>query len=211
MTTRVLIADDHAVVRQGLERILEETQDIVVEDQAGSAEEVLRKAMEKDYDVIVLDLIMPGSSGLEVLKQLLILKPHTSILVLSFHPEDQYALRVLKDGGAGYLTKESAADEIVRAIRKVSQGGKYVSPHLAEQLAAELQLDSERAPHERLSDREYEVLCLIASGKTVTEIAGELSLSAKTVSTYRGRILGKMNMKTSAELTHYAVHNGLVE
>ncbi len=207
---KILIADDHAIVRQGLKQIVTETPDMVVAGEASNGQELLNKINENDYDVVVLDITMPGRDGMDVLKQLRSERPELPILMLSIHPEEQYALRALRAGASGYLTKESAPDELVVAIRKVSRGGKYISSSLAEKLAFELEAGHEQAPHEALSDREYHVMCLIASGKTVMEIAQELSLSEKTISTYRSRILEKMNMKNNAELTYYAIKNQLV-
>lgn len=207
---KILIADDHAIVRQGLKQIVTETPDMVVAGEASNGQELLNKIKESDYDVVVLDITMPGRDGMDVLKQLRSEKPELPVLMLSIHPEEQYALRALRAGAAGYLTKESAPDELVVAIQKVSRGGKYISSSLAEKLAFELEVGREQAPHETLSDREYHVMCLIASGKTVMEIAQELSLSEKTISTYRSRILEKMKMKNNAELTYYAIKNQLV-
>ena len=208
---KILIADDHAIVRQGLKQIVTETGDMVVAGEASNGQELLDKIKDDDYDVVVLDITMPGRNGIDVLRQLRIEKPGLPILMLSIHPEEQYALRALKAGASGYLTKESAPDELVGAIRKVSSGGKYVSASLAEKLAFGLEAGHEKAPHETLSDREYMVMCMIASGKTVMAIAQELMLSEKTVSTYRSRILEKMNMKNNAELTYYAIKNKLVD
>ena len=208
---KVLIADDHAIVRQGLKQILSEVPDMAVEGEAADTQEVMGKILAKDWDVLILDISMPGRSGLDVLKDVTLKKPKLPILVLSIHPEVQYALRVLKAGASGYMTKESAPDELVEAIRKVYRGGKFVSQSLAERLAGDLERDTNRAPHETLSDREYEVMCMIASGKTVKQIAQYLSLSVKTISTYRTRILQKMGMKTNAELTHYAFQTRLVD
>ncbi len=208
---KIFIADDHAIVREGLKQIVAETTDMAVTDEADTGHEVLEKASENDYDVLVLDITMPGLNGLDTLKQLRTQRPDLPVLVLSIHPEEQYAVRVLRAGASGYLTKESAPDELISAIRKVSMGGKYVTPSLAEKLASDLVADGKKPLHETLSDREYQVLCMIASGKTVTEIAGELFLSEKTISTYRSRILEKMKMKTNAELIHYAIKHGLVE
>ena len=207
----ILVADDHPIVRRGIKQIITETPGMSVTGEAASGQEVLRRTRENDYDVVLLDISMPGTDGTDVIKQLRIEKPELHILVLSIHPEEQYAVRVLKAGASGYLTKESAPDELVTAIRKVAQGRKYVSPSLAERLALDLEVNTESPLHETLSDREYQVMCLIASGKTVTQIAEELSLSVKTVSTYRSRILEKMKMKTSAEMTHYAIQNRLVD
>ncbi len=208
---KIFIADDHAIVREGLKQIVAETTDMAVTDEADTGHEVLEKVSENDYDVLVLDITMPGLNGLDALKQLRTQRPDLPVLVLSIHPEEQYAVRVLRAGASGYLTKESAPDELISAIRKVSMGGKYVTPSLAEKLAADLVADGKKPLHETLSDREYQVLCMIASGKTVTEIAEELFLSEKTISTYRSRILEKMKMKTNAELIHYAIRHGLVE
>jgi DNA-binding NarL/FixJ family response regulator len=207
---KILIADDHAIVRQGLKQIVTETSDMVVAGEASNGQELLNKINENDYDVVVLDITMPGRDGIDVLKQLRSEKPELPVLMLSIHPEEQYALRALRAGASGYLTKESAPDELVIAIQKVSRGGKYISSSLAEKLAFELEGSREQAPHETLSDREYHVMCLIASGKTVMEIAQDLSLSEKTISTYRSRILEKMKMKNNAELTYYAIKNQLV-
>lgn len=208
---RIFIADDHAIVREGLKQIVTETSDMVVADEASTGHEVLAKVFKSDYDVLILDITMPGINGLDVLKQVKSQNPRIPVLVLSIHPEEQYAVRVLRAGASGYLTKDSAPDELITAIRKVSMGGKYVTPTLAEKLASNLESGTERSLHETLSDREYQVLCLIASGKTGTEIGEELFLSEKTVSTYRSRILEKMNMKSNAELIHYAIKHGLVE
>ena len=208
---KVLIADDHPVVREGLKQIVTETQDMVVAGEANNGQEVLNKIREGDYDVIVLDITMPGRNGMDVLRQLRSERPRLPVLILSIHSEEQYALRALRAGASGYLTKESAPDELVVAIRKVSWGGKYISSSLAEKLAFKLEVGREQAPHETLSDREYQVMCRIASGKTVMEIAQELSLSEKTISTYRSRILEKMQMKNNAELTYYAIKNQLVD
>ena len=208
---KILIADDHAIVRQGLKQMVTETRDMIVAGEASNGQELLNKIKEDDYDVVVLDITMPGRNGMDVLRQLRSERPGLPVLMLSIHPEEQYALRALRAGASGYLTKESAPDELVVAIRKVSLGGKYISSSLAEKLAFELEAGREQALHETLSDREHQVLCMIASGKTVMEIAQELSLSEKTVSTYRTRILEKMQMKNNAELTYYAIKNQLVE
>jgi len=208
---RILIADDHTIVREGLKQIISETPDMTVADEAIDGHEVLNKALKNDYDVVVLDITMPGINGLDVLKQIKAQKPKLPILVLSVHPEEQYAVRVLRAGASGYLTKESAPDELITAIRKVSVGKKYVSPSLAEKLAFDLEIDHEKPLHETLSDREYQVMCMITSGRTVKDIAEELFLSEKTISTYRARILEKMKMKSNIELTHYAIKHGLVE
>jgi DNA-binding NarL/FixJ family response regulator len=208
---RALIADDHAVVRQGLIQILGNIPEITVAGEAINGQEVLDKVRAEAWDVVILDISMPDCSGLDILKQLKSERPKLPVLVLSMHSEDQYAVRALKAGASGYLTKDSAPDELVKAIRKVVSGGRYVGSCLAERLAFEIGADSSKLPHETLSDREFQVLRLIASGKSVTEIAAELSLSSKTVSTYRVRLLQKMNLKTNAELMHYAMQNHLVD
>ncbi len=208
---RVLVADDHAVVRRGLVQILAEAPDMFVAGEASTGREVLQAVRKHDYDVLVLDIAMPEGGGLEVLQQLQTLKPNLRVLILSMYPERQYAVRVLKTGAAGYLTKESVPDELIAAIRKVARGGKYVSQSLAEKLASELRGEVEKEPHETLSDREYQVMTLLAAGKSATEIATELSLSVKTVSTYRGRILKKLGLSSTAEIIRYAIERGLVE
>ena len=207
---KILVADDHPVVRKGLVQIIAETPDMMVAGEASTGPDVLDRARHGDWNVILLDITLPGMSGLEVLKQIKSEFPKLPVLMLSVHPEDQYAKRVLKAGAAGYLTKESAPDQLIGAIRRVSSGGLYISPTMAERLAYDLAADSERPLHEALSDREYQVLRLIASGRTAREIASELSLSVKTVSTYRSRVLEKMGLKNNAELTHYAINNKLV-
>ncbi len=208
---KILIVDDHPVVRQGLKEIIEATPDMMVSDEASNGQEALEKVRKSDFDVVLLDISMPGRSGLDILKELKSEKPVLSVLILSMHPEEQYAVRALKAGASGYLTKESASDELIAAIRKASKGRKYVSSSLAEKLAFYLEMDDDRPLHETLSDREYEVMRMIASGKTITEIAEKLFLSVKTISTYRSRILEKMRMKSNAELIHYALKNRLVE
>lgn len=207
---RVLIADDHPVVRRGLRQLLADEYRSLTVGEAQDAGEALKLAREQGWDIIILDISMPGRSGLEVLRELKRERPRVPVLILTSHPEEQYAVRVLRAGASGYMTKESAAEYLIEAVKKVLEGGRYVSPKLAELLASSVEIDREKPPHESLSDREYNVLCLIASGKTVGEVAEELSLSVKTVSTYRARILGKMGMRTNAELTHYALKNGLV-
>ena len=209
--TKIIIADDHPIVRAGMKQIISEASDLMVADEADDGRKLLSKIREEHFDVVILDITMPHMDGLDVLKQLKIEKPKLPVIVLSMHPEDQYALRVLKAGASGYVTKSSAPDELINAIRKVRRGGKYISATIAERLAFQLDADFEEMPHEALSDREYQVLCLLASGKTVTEIADELALSVKTVSTYRARILEKMDMKNNAELIHYAIQNKLVD
>lgn len=206
---KVLIADDHAIVRRGLKDILADEYAAVSVGEARNAQEVFKLVEEQDWDIVVLDISMPGKSGLEVLKELKQARPKTPVLILTTYPEEQYAIRVLKAGAAGYMTKESAPEHLIDAIRKVTRGGRYISPALAELLVASVVADAGKPPHENLSDREYQVLCLIGSGKTVGQIADQLALSVTTVSTYRARILEKMGMKTNAELTHYAISNKL--
>ena len=207
---RLIIADDHAVVRKGLKQIFEETLDIDVTGEAGSGAELLKKIRENDYDVVILDISMPGMDGLDTLKKIKAEKPDLPVLIFTIYPEEQYAMRVLKAGASGYLNKESEPEILIEAIRKVSRGRKYISPYLAELLASNLE-GGESPPHELLSDREYQVMCMIASGKTATDIAKELSLSINTISTYRLRILEKMGLKNNAEITHYALKNRLVD
>ena len=211
MILRILIADDHPVFRRGIKQIIGETPDMIVADEVSNGWEVLDKVRSANYDVLLLDISMPGKSGIDVLIQMKDEGIALRTLVLSMHPEDQYAIRALKAGASGYLTKESAPEELVAAIRKVTAGGRYVSSSLAERLAAIVQGNTDEVPHEALSDREYQVMVLIAAGKTIEAIARELSLSAKTISTYRARILEKMRMKNNSELMRYAIDNRLIE
>jgi two-component system, NarL family, invasion response regulator UvrY len=208
---KILITDDHAVVRQGLKQILAAEFKKAEFGEASNAQEAARRIAEDRWDVVILDVTMPGRSGLEVLKDIRQLRPKLPVLMLSMHPEDQFAVRMLKAGASGYMTKESAPEELVGAVKKVMSGGRYVSPALAEKMAGYLAIDVQTPPHERLSDREFLVLRMIASGKTVGLIAKDLSLSVKTISTYRTRILEKTGMANNAELTHYAIQNNLVE
>jgi DNA-binding NarL/FixJ family response regulator len=208
---RVLVADDHAIVREGLKQIVSEPSDMVVADEAENGNEVLEKILTNEYEAVVLDITMPGINGLDALKQIKSQRPELPILILSMHPEEQYALRVLKAGASGYLTKESAPEELITAIRRVSSGMKYVSSSLAERLASDLETDHDRPRHTTLSDREYQVMCMLASGKPVKQIAEALSLSIKTIRTYRRRILEKMGMESNAELVRYALENNLSE
>ncbi|MGH9329138.1 MAG: response regulator [Vicinamibacterales bacterium] len=208
---KLLVVDDHPVVRQGIRQMLADAVDIVVEDDAVNGAEALTKGRRNHWNAILLDLSMPGSDGLEILKQLRSERPEMPILVLSMHPEDQFALRAIRAGASGYLTKDSAPQELVTAIRKVVAGGHYVSPWLAARLAREIASNSPKPPHEELSDREYQVMMRIASGKTTKEIASELCLSPKTVGTYRLRLAKKMNLSTDAELTAYVFRNRLLE
>lgn len=208
---KILIVDDHEVVREGVKKILDERPGGATFGEASTAPEAIRLVREQDWDVVVLDLSVGDRGGVEVLKELKQIRPRLPVLILSMHSEEQYARRAFKAGAAGYITKGSPREELVKAINKVIEGRVYISPALAERLAIDLGSDTERAPHEALSDREFEVIRLIGSGKTVGEIADMLSLSDKTISTYRARILEKMGMKTNAELTHYAIHNKLVD
>lgn len=207
---KILIADDHAVVRKGLKQILADAPVTVSTDEASSGQEALKKVRENNYNMVLLDISMPGMSGVDVLKQLKTERPKLPVLILTMHPEDQYAVRILKAGASGYLTKESAPDELISAIQKVSQGGRYISPSLAEKLACDLDGTAMQPLHETLSDREYQIMTMLASGRSTKEIAGELSLGMPTVSTYRFRILQKMNLKNNAELVNYAIKNNLL-
>ncbi len=207
---KILIADDHAIVRKGLMKILKESDNGISVDEAGHGQEALARVLQTRYELVLMDISMPGRGGLDVLKEMKSHRPQLPVLMLSMHPEEEYAIRALRAGASGYVTKDSAAEELVGAIRKVLSGGRYVSSSLAEKLAFEMEADAGKLPHETLSDREYQVLRMIASGKTVTEIGQELSLSVKTISTYRSRILEKMRAKNNAELTRYAFANRLV-
>ena len=207
---RVLIADDHTLFREGLKKIIAGTSDIVVAGEASNGNDVLARLKEDSFDVLVLDISMPGKDGLEVLKEVRTRYHRLPVLMLSMFPEEQYATRVLKAGASGYLTKESAPDVLITAVRKAARGERYVSPTLAEKLASGLADDLRKLPHERLSDREYQIMRLIASGKRMKEIARQLSLGPTTISTYRARILEKMGMASNAELTLYASQNNLL-
>jgi DNA-binding NarL/FixJ family response regulator len=207
----ILIADDHAIVRAGLKQILADTKDIVVAAEAENGLDAIKLCRDQDCQVMLLDISLPDRSGIEVLKQVRKENPKLAVLMLSMHREDQYAIRSLKAGAAGYLNKQSAPKELVNAIRQVAKGQMYVSPALAQELARQIGEDQDRPLHETLSDREYQTLTMIASGKSVTDIANELMLSVKTVSEYRSRLLAKMKLKNSAELTHYAIKHQLVE
>ncbi|QJE00958.1 response regulator transcription factor [Massilia forsythiae] len=208
---RVFIADDHAIVREGLKQILAEQRDIAVTGEAETGLDAVKLFRKSRCNVLLLDISLPDRNGIEVLKQIKSEKPELAVLMLSMHREDQYAIRSLKAGAAGYLTKQSAPRELVNAIRQVAAGQRYVSAQLAQVLAAQVGADHELPVHDTLSDREYQTLTMIASGKTVSEIAKELSLSVKTISEYRSRLLAKMKLKTSAELTHYAIRNHLID
>jgi DNA-binding NarL/FixJ family response regulator len=208
---RILLADDHALLRSGLRRILEEALPGVHVGEAGTAEEALAALPDGAWDLLILDISMPGRSGLDILPDLKALQPSLPIVVLSMFGEQQFAIRALKAGASAYLTKERAPEELIQAVRTVLGGRRYIGASLAEALAAHVSLDREGAPHERLSPREFEVLRLIAAARTASEIAEELGLSVKTVSTYRARILEKMRLSTNAELMQYALRHGLME
>ncbi len=208
---RALVADDHAVVRRGLAEVLSEASDIVVQGEARSCQEALEKIRQDDWDVVVLDLNFPDGSGLDVLREVKRERPKLPVLILTICSEDQFAVRALRSGASGYLTKESAPEELIQAVRKVVAGGRYVSPGLAERLALMMGQDADRPAHDQLSEREYQVFRLLAGGRIVSQIAEELHLSVKTISTYRSRVLEKMDLRTNAELIVYAVRNHLVE
>jgi DNA-binding NarL/FixJ family response regulator len=209
--TRILIADDHAILRRGLKNILQHALSDVSFGEAQDAADVLEQVRTDRWDLVLLDVTMPGRSGLDVLRELKSLRPDLPVLILSMHSEDQYAKRVLRDGAAGYMSKDSEPEELVKGIGTVLRGGRYVSPRLAESLARDLAGPPDRPPHENLSNREFEVLRQLGGGRTVAQIADDLHLSATTVSTYRARVLEKMGMTTTAELMRYAIENHLVE
>jgi DNA-binding NarL/FixJ family response regulator len=208
---RILIADDHEIVRKGLGKVLVETLQPIKVDEASNGQEVMSKILKSEYSLVVLDLKMPGKSGLDVLKEIKQHHPKLPVLILSMHPEEQFAVRAIRAGASGYLTKECAGDELIVAIRKALKGERYISGSLAQILAGELDSDSDKPLHEVLSDREYQVMLMVASGKTVGAIAKELCLSVKTISSYRTNILLKTKMKNNAEITHYAIKNNLVD
>ncbi|MEI6948798.1 response regulator transcription factor [Paraflavisolibacter sp. H34] len=207
---RILIADDHAIIRRGLKQILSEEYPSAEFAEATDAEAALKKIIQQEFDVLICDLSMPGRNGLEVVKQVKQHRPRLPVLILSIHPEEQYAVRSLRAGAAGYLNKDVATEELVKAVQRVLQGRKYISSSMAEKLAEELDRENQKPPHEQLSDRELSVFKLLAEGKAVSEIAELLALSATTISTYRARVLTKMNMKANAELTRYALENHLI-
>ncbi|MEZ0317344.1 MAG: response regulator [Methylophilaceae bacterium] len=212
-TIKVIIADDHAILRAGLKQILAETEDIVVVAEAENAGEAIKLACkpDADADVLLLDISLPDRSGIEALKYIKRENSHIAVLMLSMHKEDQYAVRALKSGASGYLCKQSASSELVNAIHTVAKGKKYINAEVAEILANQVGMENQKAPHETLSDREFQTLTMIASGLSVGEIADKLSLSVKTVSMYRTRLLEKMQLRHNAELTHYAIKNNLVD
>jgi two-component system, NarL family, invasion response regulator UvrY len=208
---KVFITDDHSLIREGFKKILNDEKDISIAGDAANAKDTMNFVLNNTLDILILDLNLPDKSGLDLLKELKALKPDLKILILSMHPEDRFAMRVLRAGASGYVTKGSAGEELVKAIRKVYNGGKYVSESFAEILAFEIQGGAERPIHEILSDREFQVLQMIASGKTLAEISDILSLAVTTVSTYRARVLEKLNLHSNAELIHYAITNKLLE
>ena len=208
-TIKVIIADDHPLFRRGLKHALDDTGDITVVAEVSNGDDLLAQVKEGKFDIVLLDIAMPGKSGLDLLKQLKTEHPALSVLVLSVYPEEQYAVRFIKAGASGYLTKESASEQLAQAIRKIANGGKFASQQIVEKLAFESS-DPDRPPHEKLSDREYQVFCMIAAGKPLTEIGEDLSLSVKTISTHRSRILEKMRMTKNAELIHYAIKTNLL-
>ena len=207
---KVLVADDHAIVRKGLKQILLDEYPFGEVEECANTEELLQKAIDGNWDVIISDISMPGRSGLEALQQIRVAHPRLPVLILSMHPEEQYAIRALKAGASGYCSKELAQEELVNAVRKVLSGKKYITPTLAETLAAQLEEENGKEPYKRLSDREFDVFRLLAGGKSVSEIADILSLSSTTISTYRARILTKMNFKTNADLIRYALETKLI-
>jgi len=208
---RIVIADDHEIVRAGLKQIISDDEDMEVLGESNNGENLIELVKKNEYDVVLLDLKMQGISGIDVIKHIKVIKPDLPIIVLSMHAEDQYAVRTIKAGASGYITKETAAESLVTAVRRVVAGGKYISQTLAETLADSIAGGGTELPHEKLTDREFQVMSMIASGKTVSEIGSELFLSVKTISTYRQRILEKMNMKNNSELTHYAIKNNLLD
>ena len=207
---RILIADDHTIVRRGLKQILTEEFSNAVIDEVPDAEELIKKVMSEKWDVVVSDLSMPGRSGLDALQQIKSSFPDLPVLILSIHPEEQYALRALKSGASGYLSKDAAPDELVKAVKKVLLGKKYISQSIAEKLADSFSTNTNKQLHETLSDREFDVMKLLANGKSVSDIAEMLSLSVTTVSTYRARVMAKMNLKSNSDLTKYAIENKLI-
>jgi len=206
----IMIADDHSVVRRGIKQILSEETDLQVTGEASNSEEIFGQLDNINWDLLILDITMPGKSGLDILLDLKKMKPEMKVLILSMHPEEEIALRALKTGADGYLNKDSVPGELIRAIRKVTGGGKYISSNLAETLIFSTGKESSKQPHEELSEREFQVLCLLASGHSLTQIADKFSLSVKTISTYRSRILEKMNLKSNVDITHYAIKHKLV-
>lgn len=208
---KIIIADDHIIIRAGIKQLLEGAHDMVVAGEASDGQKLIQEIQKNHYDVIVIDISMPGRNGIEIIKQIRASGDKTPILALSYYPEEQFAIRVLKAGACGYMNKDVQPEELVEAIYKVARGGTYVSPAVAEKLAMNINMTQDASPHESLTDREYEVFMKIAGGMTVSEIADEMFLSVKTVSTYRARILEKLNLKNNAEITYYAIRNNLIE
>jgi two-component system invasion response regulator UvrY len=208
---RILVVDDHPVVRQGIMRIIEETQDMRVTGEAESGSEAVKKLKDQEYDMVLLDISMPGSDGLDVIREIKKLKPNLPVLILTIHPEKYYGLRMLQAGASGYLTKQNAPFELIEAIRKVSQGGLYISDSLAQLLVASKKSGEGKPGHEKLSDREYQIMYMIASGKKVKTIADELCISVKTIHVHRRHVLEKLDMTSNAEIIHYAIQNGILE
>jgi two-component system invasion response regulator UvrY len=208
---KLLVVDDHEIVRKGLKQIIADMPGAQSVDEASNGQEALDRVGKQDYDMVLMDISMPGRSGIDVVQELKARKPKLPVLILTMHPEEQYAMRALRAGASGYLTKESASEELITAIRKVSLGGRYVSSALAEKLAFRTHIGDQEPLHAALSNREFSVFCMLASGKPIKAISDELSLSAKTVSTYRARVLKKMNLSNNAELTHYAIKNNILE
>lgn len=209
--TRILVADDHQIVRAGLKNLLSEYKEFTVAGEASSGADTIKMVRESEWDILLLDISMPDMNGVDTLKQIRRSKPDLPVLILSMHPEDQYAINLLRAGANGYVCKECAPEQLIGAIRTVVSGRRYVSPSLGDQLAGDLSGDTQKALHTELSEREFQVFCKLAGGQAVTEIANELFLSVKTVSTYRSRILEKMGMKTNANLTYYAIKQGLIQ
>jgi len=207
---KILIVDDHPIVRDGLKQILADTEDMVVGGEAGSADEALALVRDADWDLVVLDITLPGRTGIDLLRDLRRERPALPVLMLSIHPEEELGVRAVKAGASGYLNKECASDDLVHAIQLIVTGNKYISRRLSERLIEEIQRDTNKPPHELLSDREYEVMALISAGRSMKEVAAALSLAKSTVSTYRVRILDKLNVRSNAEITRYALHHGLV-
>jgi DNA-binding NarL/FixJ family response regulator len=208
---RLLIVDDHAIVRHGLRQVVAEAADIVVTAEAGSSQEAVRLLREQEFDMVLLDISLPDKNGIETLKLIKRDKPALPVVMLTMHAEDEFGVRALKAGASGYLTKQSAHDQLLVAVRHVASGRRYISPNLAEELVRSIGESSEKLPHELLSDREFDTLRMLASGKSLSEIAQAFSISPKTVSVYRTRLLEKMKLKNNAEIAHYAVKNGLID
>lgn len=208
---KMLIVDDHPIFRRGLKDLLEDSFGVIKIDEASDGSEALRLAEMNHYDVTLLDISMPGRGGLEIIKEIKKANSSTSVLMVSAYPEEQYAIRAIKSGALGYITKKSVGEELVGAVKSALKGESYISASIAQKMAFEIRGDSEKPPHEKLSNREYEVMCMIASGDTVSKIAEKLCLSVKTISTYRSQMLNKMNMKNNSEITHYSIKNNLVE